>query len=210
MIYELPEQDQPIRQGDIFYPLPFTFIENPDLMNIIDSERIKRSSWDSIQNSERELISVPVIPVWGIVASQDCDASRIPYISFFQINSFSNASGLTLPQEESHNKWVNIITKHSRLNAHWFYLPKDENLEFRNQMAVNFHQTLLISRDYLKRNLPKLRKFRLNVVAFEHYRESIAQYYRRYPYNEWYSMTKEQLIAYKEKKCGVEPYEWQK
>jgi hypothetical protein len=53
---------------------------------------------------------------------------------------------------------------------------------------------------------------RLNDVATEHFRESLGQFYRRYPYNEWYPLTPEEAAAYADAKKleAVELYEWQK
>lgn len=40
--------------------------------------------------------------------------------------------------------------------------------------------------------------------------ESIAQYFRRYPYDEWYPLTNEDFLEYNKEKGPVEPFEWQK
>jgi len=63
-------------------------------------------------------------------------------------------------------------------------------------------------------DLMDLRKFRvgtLNSVANEHFRECLGHFFRRYSYNEWYPLTQEQFLAYRESKKSEEitPYEWQ-
>ena len=75
------------------------------------------------------------------------------------------------------------ITKHSRLNLKWFYLPPDSQIGFANRMAVDFHSVLRVSRGYLAQNLARLRRGRLNSIATEHFRERLAEYFRRYPYD---------------------------
>jgi hypothetical protein len=72
-------------------------------------------------------------------------------------------------------------------------------------MAVNFHEVFQIERIDLEKNI-NLRVGRLESFAYEHYREAIAQYFRRYPYNEWYSFNKSQLEYYATniRKCKME------
>lgn len=73
-------------------------------------------------------------------------------------------------------------------------------------MAVDFGEIVSIARCDIEDNLRELRKCRLNKVAYEHYRECIAQYYRRYPYDEWYPLNKEEFEAYRETKGDVAPF----
>ncbi|HUW31054.1 MAG TPA: hypothetical protein VM223_05525, partial [Planctomycetota bacterium] len=53
------------------------------------------------------------------------------------------------------------------------------------------------------------RRGRLNDVALAHFRERVAEFYRRYPYNEWYPLNKDELKAYLKDHPGSEPYRWQ-
>jgi hypothetical protein len=76
-------------------------------------------------------------------------------------------------------------------------------------MAINFHMVFHIPRDHLEQYKKDLRKGRLNNIAFQHYRESIAQYFRRYPYDEWYPLTKEEFLEYNKEDGSVEPFKWQ-
>lgn len=46
-------------------------------------------------------------------------------------------------------------------------------------------------------------------TAYEHYREKIAEYFRRYPYDEWYPLSKEEFKVYNDEKGPVEPFPWQ-
>lgn len=89
-------------------------------------------------------------------------------------------------------------------------MTNDNDIGFSERMAINFHVVFQISSDYLKQYVEELRKGRLNKIAFQHYRESIAQYFRRYPYDEWYPLTNEEFLEYNKEKGPVKPFEWQK
>jgi len=75
-------------------------------------------------------------------------------------------------------------------------------------MAVDFLVTLRIPREDLE-SLRSLRKGRLNPVADEHFRERIAEFFRRYPYDEWYPLNQEELATYAAAHEGTKPYPWQ-
>lgn len=214
MCYDLLEPSCPIRQGDIFYPLPYTEVSLKRMQNLrkIDETTLKSNvlDWDNLQGEETIVVAAHLKKAWGIVASQNCDASRIPYISLFQIEPYQTINS-TPPADSDIKKWIKIITRESRLNASWLYLPRDDRLEITNRMIINFHKVFQIPRLDLEANT-KLRKGRLNQVAYEHYRESIAQYYRRYPYDDWYPMNKEESAHCVDKgRCTAdELYPWQK
>lgn len=208
MIYEYPAKDQPIRQGDIFYSLPLVSLDLDKVVTLSDKGIFEESSWQIIKDKKDIVVAAPLRQTWGIVATQDCDASRAPIISLFEIGTFKEITGGHLPKNPK--KWVSMITQRSRLNAHWFYLPNDDTIGFKERMAINFHVIFQISRDYFKQYVEESRKGRLNKVAFQHYRESIAQYFRRYPYDEWYPLTNEEFLEYNKEKGPVEPFEWQK
>ena len=65
----------------------------------------------------------------------------------------------------------------------------------REKMGVNFLVTLRVPRVDLEA-YRYLRKGRLNGVADEHFRERIAEFFRRFPYDEWYALNTEELEAY--------------
>ncbi len=213
MIYDYPKALNPILQGDIFYPLPFHIIESLDKLNIISGEDFDSISWDDVNPEDITVAALPIKPVWGIVASQNCDTSRIPYITFFLIDTLQDISRLTLPDEKKTKNWVSLITQKSRLNANWFYLPKDDKIGFDKRMAVNFEEAFLIDREFLQRKKEKYRKGRLNEIAYQHYREKVSQYYRRYPYDEWYPLNKIEFDyyqkSYKNKGIQIDSFKWQ-
>lgn len=208
MIYDFPAEHEPIRQGDIFYPLPIPLLELGNLTIVSPEGDMQIAEWDNLEEEDVQ-VRVPLEKAYGIVASQDCDTSRAPYVTFFEIGTFQDVSGLTLPPQERINKWVKIITQESRKNAKWFYLPIDQRIGFCERMAVNFENVFHIQLSDLEQNIGRLRKGRLNKIAYEHYRESIAQYFRRYPYDEWYPLNKNEFVKYKEEYSDSEPMPWQ-
>jgi hypothetical protein len=207
VIYDFPSPAEPIRQGDIFYPLPAPVLRLREVGSVSETGVIKVVNWIDLEPAEGTVIQVPVEPSWAIAASQDCDAARAPVISMFCIDLFERVTGLTSPKTPK--KWVHMITKRSRQNARWFYLPEDKGLGFEERMAVDFERMLQVVRRDLVKDLWLLRKGRLNDVALEHYRESIAYYFRRYPYDEWYPLAKEEFEAYNAEKGPVDPFDWQ-
>ncbi len=212
MIYEYPNKDVSIRQGDIFYPLPQSIMR--DLVNIkviTEDEQIVKKTWVKIENSKPIKAIVNVIPVWGIVVSQDCDAERALYITFFLIDTLLNVIKLSEPKP---HKWHSFIIRYTKEKLDWHYLPVDKEIGFNNRMAVDFEEAFVVNRTYLIKNIAHLRKGRLNEVFLQHFRERISHYFRRYAYNEWYPLNKDEFITYREKNAQkgviIEPYEWQK
>ena len=77
-------------------------------------------------------------------------------------------------------------------------------------MAADFQSVLHISRAYLEQNVAALRLARLNQIADEHFRERLAEYFRRYPYDEWYPLDKAESEEYcRSKPEPIRPYPWQ-
>jgi hypothetical protein len=79
-------------------------------------------------------------------------------------------------------------------------------------MVVPFENVFQVPAAGLKIRVARLRRGRLNEVADEHFRESIAQYFRRYPVDEWYPLNKEEFDKYvkDETKSSTPPMPWQK
>ena len=87
----------------------------------------------------------------------------------------------------------------------------DPSFGFLDRKAADFRSVIRLPLEEL-RNLRQYRVGQLNMVATEHFRESLGQFYRRYPYNEWYPLTKEEAESYAQDK-RLEPtdlYEWQR
>lgn len=207
MIYESVEQSAPIRQSDIFVGLPS--IELPkDELPILDGEEFRAMSWQDIAQEQKTIHALLYIrPAIGIVGTQNCDASRARDITLFEIRPFGDVAGLN-PEPKKSKKWVEVITKHARLNQKWLYLPPDDMIGFTKKMGVDFMAAFRMPRVALER-LRFLRKGRLNNVAKEHFRERIADFFRRYPYDEWYPLNQEEFEEYSKKYPGTEPFSWQ-
>jgi len=105
---------------------------------------------------------------------------------------------------------MSLITQHSRGNLKWFYLPSDHRIGFDVPMAADFLSVLRVSRAYLEQNVAILRVGRLNTVADEHLRERLSEFFRRYPYDEWYPLDKTEFEEYRRNKAEpIQPYPWQ-
>lgn len=207
MIYEFPDTSAPIRQGDVFVGLPRVDISLNQVLIVSETgERIAK--WAEIaQKGEPVNIIVPVRPVAAIVATQDCDAVRSRDITLCEIRNFKDIERKS-KDTTSPKKWKNLITQHARINLKWFYLPPDDKICFPEKMAVDFMVTLRLPRAELE-ELRELRKGRLNAVADEHFRERIGEFFRRYPYDEWYPLDQDELKAYMAEYPETKPFPWQ-
>ncbi|PKK82221.1 MAG: hypothetical protein CVT49_14705 [candidate division Zixibacteria bacterium HGW-Zixibacteria-1] len=208
MIYEFPDLSEPLRQGDIFIRLPRIEISLKEIL-LAEEFGPRLISWDKIASTSEPIsLILQVRPVIGIVASQDCDARRSRDITLCEIRDFKQVEG-KCKDTSSSKSWKTIITQHARINQKWFYLPPDEKAGLLDKMAVDFMVTLRIPREDLEA-MRSLRKARLNKIARDHFRERISEFFRRYSYNEWYALNKEELNAYLSEYPDTTPYEWQK
>ena len=76
-------------------------------------------------------------------------------------------------------------------------------------MAVDFLVTIRVPREDLE-NIRSRRCGRLNKVADEHFRERIGEFFRRYPYDEWYALDEQEMDAYTKEYPDTKPFQWQK
>jgi hypothetical protein len=209
VIYEYPNEYEPIRQGDIFVGLPRVEISLREVPILNEDESVVNVQWrDIAENGKRVVAVLPVRPVIAIVATQNCDALRARDITLCEIRPFRDVERKAA-QTTSPKSWKNIITQHARINLKWFYLPPDERLGFTEKMGVDFLVTLRVPRVDLE-ELRFLRKGRLNRVGYEHFRERIAEFFRRYPYDEWYPLDDKELDVYRREYPDIEPFPWQR
>jgi hypothetical protein len=207
MIYDFIDDRVPIRQGDIFIGLPRIDISLNQVVLVTDTEE-RVASWDEISQTDQPInIIVPVRPVAAIVATQDCDAVRSHDITLCEIRAFRDVERKST-QTTSAKSWKNIITQHARINQKWFYLPPDPRIGFTDKMAVDFLVTLRLPREELE-GFRTLRKGKLNSVADEHFRERISEFYRRYPYDEWYPLDQDEMTEYQGEYPDATPFSWQ-
>lgn len=208
MIYEYPVFDAPLRQGDIFAGLPRVEVSLGRVPVLEDDGSIAEREWREIAGREEEVTAVfPLRPVAAIVATQDCDAMRSRDITLCEIYRFGEVERKAKDTQKA-KSWVNILTQHARINQKWFYLPPDARIGFADKMAVDFMVTLRVARAELEA-LRDLRRGRLNAVAGEHFRERISEFFRRYAYDEWYSLNEEELKAYIKEYPDAQPFPWQ-
>lgn len=207
MIYESTDVTAPIRQGDIFFGLPRIDLSLQEVLLVEDAgERVIK--WEELAgNPEPVNILVPVRSVVAIVATQDCDALRSRDITLCEIRPFRDVDGKA-KDANAPKSWVPILTQHARINQKWFYLPPDDSMSFSEKMAVDFLVTLRLPRQDLE-SLRSLRRGRLNNFADEHFRERIGEFFRRYPYDEWYSLNPEELDEYRKKYPDAQSFAWQ-
>ena len=208
MIYEECESRSPIRQGDIFRDLPRIECSLKRLP-VVSEDRFVEQTWLEAVETSASGGAVTALatlrPAMAIVLSQDCDATRSAFISVAEVVPFREILGGT---PKSPHKWQSLIVKQSRENLRYFYLPETESIGIGERMAADFRIVFQVRREELE-HLAHLRLGRLNRVATEHFRESVAQFFRRYPYDEWYSLTKEEFEAYCQATGDVVPFPWQ-
>lgn len=216
-MYLIPDVAQPIRQGDIFRWLPKPEIDLGDaklpILTEPKEEGIREIDWFQLAEAgEVAYATIRVKPVCGIVITQDCDVTRSPNITYAEIRPFSEINKNYNEANTTAKSLVSIVTRHARVNYAWYYLPENDRLNFTRKMGVDFESVFDVPREMLETYKEQMRLGRLDDdVAWPHFRERVAEYYRRYPYNEWYPLNSSELDAYEEdKKIKVDPrYRWQ-
>ena len=208
MIYKQVDTSEPLRQGDIFLSLPRIDLSLSKVLMTEESRECVAEWAEIAKRGEAVNIIVPVRPVAAIVGTQDCDAIRSRDITLFEIRNFLDVEGKGA-ENTSPKGWKNIITQHARINQKWFYLPPDDRIGFTQKMAVDFMVALRLPRTDLE-ELRNLRVGRLNEVADEHFRERIGQFFRRYPYDEWYPLDQNEMVVYKKEYPDATPFAWQR
>jgi hypothetical protein len=209
VIYDPVASDAAIRQGDIFVGIPRVEAGLETVVLYEQGGETIECPWRDIVRAGREVVALlPVRPVTAIVATQDCDAIRSDDITLCEVRPFREVERKA-ERTVSPKSWKAILTQQARFNQKWFYLPPDGRLGFADKMAVDFRITLSVPRVELE-GFRDLRKGRLNNVADEHFRERIAEFFRRYPYDEWYPLNPEELKAYLDEYPDAEPFPWQR
>lgn len=207
MIYEFTDQTAPIRQGDIFVGLPRIDLSLEQVL-LVDESGERVAKWEELATQTEPVnIIVPVRPVASIIATQDCDAHRSRDITLCEIREFRDVEGKGR-DTKSAKGWKSILTQHARINQKWFYLPPSVQLGFSGKMAVDFLVTLRIPRVDLERHRT-LRRGRLNATADEHFRERLGEFFRRYPYDEWYALDEQEMAEYTREYPDAMPFGWQ-
>lgn len=226
MIYDRTDAAQTIRQGDIFRHVPRVDISLDEIAVLARENdgaqpETRVMSWsDAIEDTtvastiapntqpDHRLVRaiLPVCPVDAIVITQDCDAARADDISLCEIAPlslvFKGAANWN-----SARRWAKELPKQGTEHLRWFYLPPNGTF-FPDRMAVDFRSIIRIARPNLE-SFRHQRVGRLNGVAYEHFREKLAEFFRRYPYDPWYPLTKDEFSAYREEYPNSQPFPWQ-
>jgi hypothetical protein len=207
MIYQTISPDDPIRQGDIFRHVPRVDLSLGTIA-LLEDDVSREMSWRDIEEKASVTAVLPIRSVFAVVMTQDCDAARGEYLSLCQVDPFLAARKMTTPPKNP-KRWQSLIVEHARANHRLFYLPADPRIGFTEPMIADFLVILRLPRADLE-SIKDQRVARLNDVACDHLRESFAHFFRRYAYNEWYPLTKEEFQAYAEERPEpVKSYPWQ-
>lgn len=208
MIYDYPDATSDIRQGDIFISMPRIELSLSEIP-ITEDSQFAVAKWDQISDSQIPVSAVVQIrPVPAIVITQDCDCTRGRDICLCEIRDFPDVEAKA-KDTKNPKAWASLLTQHARLNLKWFYLPPDERVGFKNKMAADFAVVLRVAREDLLSHI-RLRTGRLNAIADEHFRERLSEYYRRYPFDEWYPLNPDEFREYRAKHAHAHPFPWQK
>ncbi len=204
--YTAPSNSDPLEQGDIFagLPLPVLHWDSIEYVNnLLDLETKNLSDL----GDEPFHAQIKVDRVYGVLCSQNCDVIRGDSLLFAQIRPFHEVMP-SYKDKTSPKEWKDLITKNSRLNAGWFYLPKES--PFIERMAIDFSSMIMVRRinGYPYENM---RIARLPNVANDHFRAKLSDYFRRYAYDEWYPLSMEELEKYKHdnKDPDIQNFPWQ-
>ena len=196
MIYEPLNTTAPIRQGDIFRAIPRLDVSLRVLPVVDELAGQRTSTWEAERqvSDQRPLVVMATAhPVDAIVITQDCDTVRRPYLALCEIVPLSTVVPDGLPTNAK--KRAKRIMKVSNENPRSFYLPLDPALApFEERMAVDFSVILRLNREDLE-GLVSRRFCRLGEEAYQHFRETLAQFLRRYPVDPWYPLDAEEFAA---------------
>jgi len=214
MIYERVAADAPIEQGDLFRCVPSLEISLSELPRV-DGSGEQLTRWRDIaaglsESSERVRVLVEVEPVLAIAVTQNCDAARKGSICLCQVERYLDVAGQQSEPKDA-KAWQSLIVRMMRTNPRLFYLPPAPEFGLAERMAADFSIIQRIPRADLEEMRSGFRVARLKPVAAEHLRESLAFFFRRYAFNEWYPLDREEFLAY-QASCRepVAPYEWQR
>jgi hypothetical protein len=197
MIYEFPASSAPIRQGDIFIDVPRVEFElSSDVSVLEEDHKVSSISWEELVREKKDVAAVLGITlVPAIVATQSCDAQRKEYVTLCEIVDLEEIGAFREHHKQSPKSRVKGLLNNERKIHSFFYLPPDDILGFELCKAVQFSHTMRIARNVLE-IIKDNRKGRLNATAYEHFREKFSNYYRRYAFDEWYMLNKDELREY--------------
>lgn len=230
MIYESVDEKTPFQQGDIFRNVPrVDFSVDALLILLRDSESggsgYCEMTWEEtlkdrdaletvVESSLQERRARAVVSVstaTAIVISQDCDAARSDELSMCEIVPFQTV--YKDMGKEGGEKWIKKLTQldSSQHYLKGFYLPADPGIGFTSRMAVDFQSVFQVPCGKVD-TLKRLRVGRLEKrAALPHFREKLAHFFRRYAYDPWYCLSKDEFDQYNRSHDNtIPPFDWQK
>lgn len=210
MIYEEVNATAPIRQGDIFAGVPRVELSLDQLSLVDEAEQPTSAAWKDLVSEKRDRVAAICClkAVSAIVISQDCDALRASDISLCEIRPLAEVDGMFKTPGKGAEWWAKMIPQQCQRNLKWFYLPPAPLVQFSERMAVDFRITVRVALADLTA-LMHLRRARLNPEADEHFRERLSEFFRRYPYDEWYPLNQTEFAAYQRNDPEAAPKAWQ-
>jgi len=201
VIYEPVALDAPVRQGDIWSHIPRVDLSLATVPCRTPDGAERAAPWREFRVYPEGIEAlVHVQPVWAIVGTQNCDCLRSAFVTLFEIvplPSINAGFGDADTAKNPTRAFVNAYTREIQRNAKWLYLPPDPAMGLSQKSAVDFAQSLRVPRTDLEA-LRGLRMGRLNDEAEEHFRERLANFFRRYAFDEWYPLDRDEYEEY----CG--------
>lgn len=199
--------DADIEQGDIFSTLPFLSLDSTSITEVIaDSDlkykQIDLNSYVQDDSEKNIVVSAKIGP--GIIITQNCDMLRSSYVSYCAIRKYEEVEK-SFPSPEKVKKRVDFLTKEYAHKTKYFYLPVENPHGFSERMAVDFSTIHQVKLEVLK-GLASKRMGRLSEVPLEHFRSKLGHYFKRFAYDPWYVLNKDELDIYKQ---SIEPLELQ-
>jgi hypothetical protein len=231
-VYSKLNADEPIRQGDIFRWLPKIDVVLGDalLPMLVEPEEKGGKEIDWFQYAQTAALAVTspdedvktaavsIRSVYGIVISQDCDVSRCENVVFAEVKPLKEIKAFKdMKEPPTASTVIKMVTEHTHKNQKWYFLSDSKDLSFDRKMAVDFDSIFEVKREMLIKYIEPLRIGRLDdEVAWPHFRERVAEFFRRYPYNEWYPLNADEARFYEEDQKKSDPnyvleprYRWQ-
>ncbi len=201
MVYDSVSLEDNLRQGDIFWNLPYVYFNLDELFVFYNESLFEETSWIDLKKEEVQILA-SAERTYAIILSQDCDCIREEFISLFIVSDWDKAY-------TSSKKWMLEIINLNRSSPSKMYLPHDKNFNIEKKMHIDFCQIFQIKRENLE-NLKNLRICRLNEEAMEHFREKVAYYFHRYAFDEYYPLDKNEMDKYEKwrnEKCERRIYQ---
>lgn len=198
MFYKNVGENEAIKQGDIFYDLPFIEFDLERISTINQAGQIVNGQkWEQVKGIlNNHIVGFKVISVSGIVVSQDCDNLRNDFISFARVRPLSEVTNQN-PQTDLN--WAKLIKNGpAEASYQWFYLPKNTRFSMSERKAADFDVLFQLPKSSLLTRLREMRKASLEEDSLKHFRDSLVKYLTRYAHNEWYSFTRDEFQAYKD------------